>query len=136
MADTFTYKVRDRQGKLVEGTLEADSSQLVVAKLREMGFVPIDIKQQQAKSRIDESKRIEVVVTAQHTPPQLFEKRSFVRPIMLFLLISLVTLAGIFALDNLRPRRAEEHQEYIDIREMDELWAPPEPEPVGTRNSS
>jgi type IV pilus assembly protein PilC len=52
MADTFTYKVRDRQGKLVEGELEADSAQLVVSKLREMGYVPIDIKQQQAKSSL------------------------------------------------------------------------------------
>src|SRR5215467_10714462 len=52
MADTFTYKVRDRTGKLVEGELEADSAQLVVSKLREMGYVPLDIKQQQAKSSL------------------------------------------------------------------------------------
>jgi type IV pilus assembly protein PilC len=52
MADTFTYKVRDRQGKLVEGALEADSAQLVVSKLREMGYVPIDIKQKQSKSSL------------------------------------------------------------------------------------
>jgi type IV pilus assembly protein PilC len=52
MADTFTYKVRDRQGKLVEGALEADNAQLVVAKLREMGYVPLDIKQKNAKSSL------------------------------------------------------------------------------------
>ena len=55
MADTFTYKVRDRQGKLVEGALEADNAQLVVAKLREMGYVPIDIQQKQAKSSLSRS---------------------------------------------------------------------------------
>jgi type IV pilus assembly protein PilC len=50
MADTYTYKVRDRGGKVLEGALEADNAQLVVAKLREMGYVPIDIQQKQAKS--------------------------------------------------------------------------------------
>ncbi len=52
MADTFTYKVRDRQGKVVQGSLEADNSQLVVSKLREMGYVPIDIQQQQSKGSL------------------------------------------------------------------------------------
>jgi type IV pilus assembly protein PilC len=52
MADTYTYKVRDKQGKLVEGALEADNAQLVVSKLREMGFVPIDIKQKQSKGSL------------------------------------------------------------------------------------
>ena len=45
MAETFQYKVRDRSGKLVEGSLEADNAQLVVSKLRSMGYVPIDIQQ-------------------------------------------------------------------------------------------
>jgi type IV pilus assembly protein PilC len=44
MAETFTYKVRDRQGKLVEGQLDADNAQLVVSKLRSMGYVPIEIQ--------------------------------------------------------------------------------------------
>src|SRR5947209_977575 len=43
MATTYTYKVRDRQGKLLEGSLEADSSQLVVNRLRQMGYTPIAI---------------------------------------------------------------------------------------------
>src|SRR5438270_349603 len=43
MAATYTYKVRDRQGKLLEGSLEADSSQLVVSRLRQMGYTPIAI---------------------------------------------------------------------------------------------
>jgi type IV pilus assembly protein PilC len=46
MAETFTYKVRDRSGKLVEGELEAENAQLVVGKLRSMGYVPVEIQQQ------------------------------------------------------------------------------------------
>jgi type IV pilus assembly protein PilC len=43
MPDTYVYKVRDKQGKLVEGTLEADSTTLVANKLRQMGYVPLAI---------------------------------------------------------------------------------------------
>src|SRR4029079_14604200 len=50
MAETFTYKVRDRAGKTVEGQLEADNAQLVVSKLRSMGYVPIEIEQQGGKT--------------------------------------------------------------------------------------
>ncbi|HTD49633.1 MAG TPA: type II secretion system F family protein, partial [Acidimicrobiia bacterium] len=46
MPETFSYKVRDKTGKLVEGQLEAENAQLVVSKLRSMGFVPIEIEQQ------------------------------------------------------------------------------------------
>ncbi|MDZ4826359.1 MAG: type II secretion system F family protein [Actinomycetota bacterium] len=45
MPETFAYKVRDRAGKLVEGELEADNAQLVVGKLRSMGYVPVAIEQ-------------------------------------------------------------------------------------------
>lgn len=48
MASTFTYKVRDRQGKLVTGTLEADSQVAVVSKLKEMGYAPVLIQEQGA----------------------------------------------------------------------------------------
>jgi len=50
MPETFAYKVRDKAGKLVEGQLEAENAQLVVSKLRSMGYVPIEIEQQGAKS--------------------------------------------------------------------------------------
>ncbi len=50
MAETYTYKVRDRAGKMVEGSLEADNAQLVVSKLRSMGYVPIEIQQTSGKS--------------------------------------------------------------------------------------
>jgi type IV pilus assembly protein PilC len=45
MPDTFQYKVKDKTGKLVEGSLEAENAQLVVSKLRSMGYVPIEIQQ-------------------------------------------------------------------------------------------
>jgi len=41
---TFDYKVRDAAGRMVKGQLEADSIPLVAARLREMGYAPIDIK--------------------------------------------------------------------------------------------
>ena len=43
MAETYAYKVRDRGGKMLEGTLEAESTTLVANKLRQMGYVPINI---------------------------------------------------------------------------------------------
>ncbi len=43
MSDTYTYKVRDKQGKILQGSLDADSTTLVANKLREMGFVPLAI---------------------------------------------------------------------------------------------
>src|SRR3974390_2085941 len=46
MPDTFQYKVKDKTGKLVEGSLEAENAQLVVSKLRSMGYIPIEIQQQ------------------------------------------------------------------------------------------
>jgi type IV pilus assembly protein PilC len=46
MPETFQYKVKDKAGKLVEGSLEAENAQLVVSKLRSMGYVPIEIHQQ------------------------------------------------------------------------------------------
>jgi type IV pilus assembly protein PilC len=50
MPETFSYKVRDKSGKLVEGQLEAENAQLVVSKLRSMGYVPIEIEQQGSKN--------------------------------------------------------------------------------------
>jgi type IV pilus assembly protein PilC len=43
MPDTYTYQVRDRSGKMVSGTLAADSQELVVNRLREMGYVPLRV---------------------------------------------------------------------------------------------
>jgi len=43
VADTYVYKVKDRAGKVLEGSLEADSTKLVAERLRSMGYVPIAI---------------------------------------------------------------------------------------------
>jgi type IV pilus assembly protein PilC len=56
MPETFTYKVRDRAGKVVEGELDAENAQLVVSKLRSMGYVPIEIQQTSGKSLSKEIK--------------------------------------------------------------------------------
>jgi type IV pilus assembly protein PilC len=41
----FEYAVRDKSGKLVKGTLDAENQGQVVAKLRTMGFAPVSISQ-------------------------------------------------------------------------------------------
>ena len=43
MTDTFNYKVRDRAGNQVTGSLQADSEALVLHRLREMGYTPLDV---------------------------------------------------------------------------------------------
>ena len=52
MATTFAYKVRDKDGRLLQGALEADSAALVANKLRLMGYVPVAIDQA-GSSKID-----------------------------------------------------------------------------------
>ena len=39
----YTYKARDRSGKLVEAVMEAASQRDVAANLREKGLIPTDI---------------------------------------------------------------------------------------------
>jgi type IV pilus assembly protein PilC len=41
---TYAYKVRDSGGKVLEGTLEADNTALVVSRLRQMGYTPVNIE--------------------------------------------------------------------------------------------
>ena len=45
MTTTYAYKVRNQQGQVIEGTLDATSRELVASKLREMGYVPIEVTQ-------------------------------------------------------------------------------------------
>ena len=45
MSATFTYQVRDKQGKMVSGELEADNQAAVADRLRSMGYAPISIEQ-------------------------------------------------------------------------------------------
>jgi type IV pilus assembly protein PilC len=46
MPDTYTYKVRDRGGNVVTGTLVADNEALVLQRLREQGFTPLEVGKQ------------------------------------------------------------------------------------------
>src|SRR5437879_5440451 len=46
MSDTYAYKVRDRAGNLVTGSIIADSELLVLHRLREMGYTPLDVTKQ------------------------------------------------------------------------------------------
>jgi type IV pilus assembly protein PilC len=50
MAATMTYKysVRDRTGKIVSGTLEADTQTAVVQKLKTMGYAPLSVQEHKA----------------------------------------------------------------------------------------
>jgi type IV pilus assembly protein PilC len=43
MAETYEYRVRDQGGKVVTGTLVGESEQLVIGRLREMGYVPLKV---------------------------------------------------------------------------------------------
>lgn len=64
---------------------------------------------EQNANRIAQDKRVEVTVTQRASLAEIFAKRSMVRPIMMFLLISMGFLALAFAIENLRrPRRENE----------------------------
>jgi hypothetical protein len=41
---TYVYKVRDKQGRMLEGTVDGESTTLVANKLRQMGYTPINIE--------------------------------------------------------------------------------------------
>ena len=43
MPETYQYKVRDKSGNLVTGTLVADNERLVLERLREMGYTPLEV---------------------------------------------------------------------------------------------
>ncbi|HVA61949.1 MAG TPA: type II secretion system F family protein [Mycobacteriales bacterium] len=48
MSTTYSYSVRDRGGKLVNGTLDAPSQAAVVQRLKAMGMAPVSISEQNA----------------------------------------------------------------------------------------
>ena len=43
MSDSYQYEVRDKSGNLVTGTLVADNERLVLERLREMGYTPLEV---------------------------------------------------------------------------------------------
>jgi type IV pilus assembly protein PilC len=57
MPDTFQYKVRDRAGKTISGTLVADNEALVLQRLREQGYTPLEVGKQNRGMNIELSKK-------------------------------------------------------------------------------
>ena len=45
MPEQYTYQVRDKKGRLVKGELLAENEQVVVQRLREMGYTPVKVGQ-------------------------------------------------------------------------------------------
>jgi type IV pilus assembly protein PilC len=44
MPTSYAYKVRDREGKMAAGSMEAESEEAVVSRLRQPGYAPISIE--------------------------------------------------------------------------------------------
>jgi type IV pilus assembly protein PilC len=44
VAETYTYRVRDRHGALITGEIVGESSDLVLSKLRDMRYIPLEVK--------------------------------------------------------------------------------------------
>jgi type IV pilus assembly protein PilC len=57
MPDTYAYKVRDRSGNLISGTLVADNEALVLQRLREQGLTPLEVGKQGRGFNIDLTKK-------------------------------------------------------------------------------
>ncbi len=57
MPDTYAYKVRDKTGKIVSGTLIADNEALVLQRLREEGLTPLEVGKQSRGLNIELTKK-------------------------------------------------------------------------------
>ena len=44
MTQTFSYRARDRAGRLVTGKLQGDTATLVAGKLRDQGYIPLSVE--------------------------------------------------------------------------------------------
>jgi len=53
MPETYNYKVRDKGGNVVTGTLVADNESLVLQRLREQGFSPLEVSKQKRGLNIE-----------------------------------------------------------------------------------
>ncbi|KKL53389.1 hypothetical protein LCGC14_2275950, partial [marine sediment metagenome] len=54
MASSFTYKVKDKQAKVLSGSLEAESQSAVAQKLRSMGYTIISIAEKTEAPTVEE----------------------------------------------------------------------------------
>jgi type IV pilus assembly protein PilC len=50
MASTFTYKVKDKSGKLHDGEMQASSQASVAKALRERGFMPVSVEEKKSST--------------------------------------------------------------------------------------
>ncbi|HWL64872.1 MAG TPA: type II secretion system F family protein, partial [Actinomycetota bacterium] len=50
MADSYAYRVRTRDGRVIDGKMDADGESAVASKLRAQGMTPIQIKQEASVS--------------------------------------------------------------------------------------
>ncbi|MFN2525061.1 MAG: type II secretion system F family protein [Actinomycetota bacterium] len=46
MADSYAYRVRTKEGRVVEGKMEADGEAAVASRLRSQGFIPVQISKE------------------------------------------------------------------------------------------
>ena len=46
MADSYAYRVRTREGRIVTGKMEADGEGAVASRLRQQGFIPVQISKE------------------------------------------------------------------------------------------
>jgi type IV pilus assembly protein PilC len=53
MPETYTYKARDRGGNILAGTVTADNEGLVLQKLREQGYTPLEVGKQKKSMNIE-----------------------------------------------------------------------------------
>jgi hypothetical protein len=65
---------------------------------------------EQVQTGVPASRRVDVNIVQQATPPFIWEGRSYVKPIFLFLVINMVFMAVAFGLENFRPRSVPEHE--------------------------
>jgi len=54
VTQTFTYRARDRSGRLIVGELQGDTANLVALKLRDQGYTPITVDGGAARSGLKE----------------------------------------------------------------------------------
>ncbi|MEX0756174.1 MAG: type II secretion system F family protein [Actinomycetota bacterium] len=53
MPESYAYKVRDKTGNVVTGTMMADSESLALNKLREMGYAPLEVNKEKAGLKME-----------------------------------------------------------------------------------